>query len=97
MSNWSTRAKVHFLHAPRDSTDVTDERGVSSVSSVPSGHPCKNHQLNEPAIDWRLLARAYHEHHFKCAICKAAGRGSQYSLRCGTGAALWIPYTEATP
>ncbi|MBC7455058.1 MAG: hypothetical protein H7335_15410 [Massilia sp.] len=55
--------------------------------------------VNDPAAEspepppdpnaWRELAAAYHQHHFACSICIAAGRGAQYGLRCGTGAALW--------
>lgn len=49
----------------------------------------------EPPINpgqWHELAAAYHQHHFQCTTCKAAGRGSRYGLRCGTGAALWSAY-----
>ena len=49
----------------------------------------------EPSIEpaaWRELADAYHQHHFKCPTCQAAGRGAQYGLRCGVGAALWTTY-----
>ena len=46
-------------------------------------------------IDWKPLAEAYHQHHFGCAICIAAGRGTRYGLRCGTGAALWSAYESA--
>ena len=42
--------------------------------------------------DWKELAAAYHAHHFRCAVCAAAGRGARYGLRCGTGAALWSAY-----
>ena len=44
---------------------------------------------NDPAErkDWQTLARVYHSHHFKCAICIAAGQGR--GLRCGVGMALW--------
>lgn len=42
--------------------------------------------------DWRALAAAYHAHHFNCPTCIAAGRGTRYGLRCGTGAALWRAY-----
>ena len=48
----------------------------------------------DPA-DWRELAAAYHAHHFACQTCIAAGRGSQYGLRCGTGTALWREYAQA--
>lgn len=41
---------------------------------------------------WRVLAAAYHAHHFACHVCIAAGRGAGYGLRCGAGAALWTSY-----
>ena len=56
-----------------------------------------NDPLPEPPTDpnaWRELATAYHLHHFKCGTCIAAGRGAQYGLRCGTGAALWNAYQD---
>ena len=49
----------------------------------------------EPPADpnaWRELAAAYHAHHVHCPACIAAGRGAQYGLRCGLGAALWVNY-----
>ena len=54
-----------------------------------------NDPAPEPPTDpvaWRELAAAYHAHHFHCQTCIAAGRSSQYGLRCGTGAALWRAY-----
>jgi len=45
---------------------------------------------------WRVLAQAYYAHHFTCHVCQAAGRGTGYGLRCGTGAALWTPYDKAS-
>jgi hypothetical protein len=48
----------------------------------------------EPA-DWHALDAAYLAHHFNCATCISAGRGSRYGFRCGTGAALWRAYTAA--
>ena len=54
-----------------------------------------NDPLPEPPTDpnaWRELAQAYNAHHFACHICIAAGRGAQYGLRCGVGAALWTSY-----
>jgi len=44
--------------------------------------------------DWKELAAAYHEHHFKCPMCMGAGRGSRYGQRCGVGQALWRAYCE---
>lgn len=43
---------------------------------------------------WRELAAAYHDHHFGCRLCIAAGQG--IGLRCGTGSALWSAYTVST-
>lgn len=47
----------------------------------------------EPA-DWKALAAAYYAHHFDCAICIAAGRGSRYGQRCGVGMTLWRAYCD---
>ena len=41
---------------------------------------------------WRALAVPYHQHHLKCPTCQAAGRGTQYGLRCGVGKTLWAAY-----
>ena len=54
-----------------------------------------NDPLPEPTTDpndWHELATVYQLHHFKCSTCIAAGRGAQYGLRCGVGAALWGSY-----
>ena len=48
----------------------------------------------KPPTDWHALDAAYLAHHFNCPTCIAAGRGSRYGLRCGTGAALWRAYSE---
>ncbi len=45
-------------------------------------------------LDWKELAAAYHAHHFNCQTCIAAGRGSRYGQRCGTGMALWRAYAD---
>ena len=45
-------------------------------------------------LDWKELAAAYHAHHFHCPTCIAAGRGSQYGLRCGVGVTLWRAYSD---
>lgn len=52
----------------------------------------------EPPVNpnaWRELAQAYHDHHFKCKYCIAAGRGAMFGLRCGVGAALWRIYQSS--
>jgi len=54
--------------------------------------------LLQPAFDWRELALNYHQHHFKCPTCIAAGQGR--GIRCSVGAALWTHFqnhsTEST-
>lgn len=47
-------------------------------------------------VDWHALDAAYLAHHFNCPTCIAAGRGTRYGLRCGTGAALWTQYSDTT-
>ena len=54
----------------------------------------KNEVTATPA-DWHALDAEYLAHHFNCPTCIAAGRGSRYGFRCGTGAALWRAYTAA--
>jgi hypothetical protein len=44
----------------------------------------------QPKSEWQPLATAYHQHHFNCRTCCAAGQGR--GLRCGAGAALWRSY-----
>ena len=58
------------------------------------------HAVAEPAglpdrDAWRVLAHAYHAHHFNCPTCIAASRSTGYSLRCGTGSVLHAAYETA--
>jgi hypothetical protein len=62
-------------------------------------HWCITQPANEPEppgdpSTWHELAKEYNQHHFKCKTCQAAGRGSQYGLRCGVGASLWSAYQK---
>ncbi|MDD2713014.1 MAG: hypothetical protein PHU77_08830 [Simplicispira sp.] len=55
-------------------------------------------QSNEgEAPDWYALDKAYQLHHIGCPVCQAAGRGTRYGLRCGTGATLWSAYSAVLP
>ena len=62
------------------------------LSIVVSGSP--GQEATKPwhhiEASWRELAEAYHQHHFACKTCQAAGQGR--GLRCGAGAALWTSY-----
>lgn len=79
------------LSDARESAQIWAIEGETSPSARPALPPA-------PAPDvenWRVLASAYHQHHFGCATCIAAGRGVRYGLRCGVGAALWADYDHA--
>ncbi|PIQ56523.1 MAG: hypothetical protein COW02_00685 [Comamonadaceae bacterium CG12_big_fil_rev_8_21_14_0_65_59_15] len=67
---------------------LTHALQVEPVAELPVDAP------TDPA-DWHALDAAYNGHHFNCPTCIAAGRGSRYGLRCGTGAALWRAYSES--
>lgn len=67
--------------------DALQAEPMEPAPSAPAG------AVPEPP-DWHALDAAYLAHHFKCPTCIAAGRGSRYGLRCGTGAALWRAYSE---
>ena len=67
---------------------VKSANDADSAAPEPSSNPAS-------PTDWHALDAAYLAHHFNCPTCIAAGRGSRYGLRCGTGAALWRAYSEA--
>lgn len=67
---------------------VKSANDADSASPEPPSNPAS-------PTDWHTLDAAYLAHHFNCLTCIAAGRGSRYGLRCGTGAALWRAYSEA--
>ena len=68
---------------------VRAEQEVRSAQSAPPPEP-EPEQVDPNA--WRLPASTYNTHHFTCPTCIAAGRGTRYGLRCGTGMALWTAY-----
>ena len=76
--------------------------GLSTIATVATVAVAKRNELAanhpEPPPDpqaWRELAQAYHEHHFNCPNCIAAGRDSRYGQRCGAGMALWGSYQDS--
>ncbi len=69
--------------------DALQAEPIEPLPSIPAN------AATGPAADWHALDAAYLAHHFNCPTCLAAGRGSRYGLRCGTGAALWRAYTAA--
>lgn len=94
--------KLLIAHADR----LTDELRASirqhkqalidRLLNVQAVNDCTPAPEPEPEpTSWRVLASAYHAHHFKCPVCIAAGRGVRYGLPCGVGAALWVAYDEA--
>lgn len=67
---------------------------IERLLSAQAANDCTAAPEPEPT-SWRALASAYHDHHFKCPICIAAGIRPRTGLRCGVGAALWVAYDEA--
>lgn len=86
------RADVVSLWAPRLREHKAALVDYLQAANDPIGNPAPEPPTHTG--DWRELADAYNRHHFKCAVCIAAGKG--YGLRCGAGAALWSAY-EAQP
>lgn len=92
------KAPIHAGCTPDtpDAPCFSDTRAVLQIG--PFGEALAAQDSNpspEPPADpyaWRELAQAYHQHHFTCPTCIAAGRGTRYGLRCGVGMALWIAY-----
>ena len=85
-------------------TDTTAQPGTQNPDLLPAPRLVANEAPHPPTppkpvkhVDqnWKPLALAYHAHHFKCHVCKAAGRGSNYGPRCGVGASLWTGYQNA--
>ena len=91
---------------PTKTTKTENSVSVVSVGCL-NGHTQKAEggaathdatQASEPNANpaaWRELAQAYNAHHLNCLTCISAGRGNQYGLRCGTGAALWRAYSQS--
>ena len=90
------KATVHADCTP-DTPDTPCFGDAPAIMQIGQLGEAVNDPVPEPPTDpnaWRELATAYHLHHFKCGTCIAAGRGAQYGLRCGTGAALWNAYQD---
>ena len=91
--------KPHIAAAANDPAQGAGLVANPAVATLVDSQTPVSTEPAEPPIDpnaWRVLAAAYHAHHFKCPACIAAGRGAGYGLRCGTGAALWTSYSDTT-
>lgn len=73
-------------------------QNAPAVNDLANSVLSERENLRKPVVPpadsdaWRELAQAYHAHHFKCPVCIAAGRGSNYGERCSVGLALWRAY-----
>ena len=88
-----------FAKAHRDEliACLLAEQAVPAASRFPLTEPCHSPPPAAPALthaEWATLDKAYQAHHAACPVCIAAGKG--YGLRCGTGAALWANYDQAS-
>lgn len=73
--------------------DISPENLVQlepAKSCDPQQQPAKPKKQYHPlTLTGKQAAALYNDHHTKCVFCQAAGRGSQYGQRCGTGQTLW--------
>ena len=69
------------------------EHKTELIEALAANNP--DFEPSQNPSDWRELAAAYHGHHFGCLVCIAAGRGTAYGMRCGTGTALWTDYQQS--
>ena len=105
--NWLAKAKAHFSEMAPTPTDKTDERGVSAVSSVPTGRIYEFPQgvsavssvgvtaIFENCISVEELIEAAMracDHHNDSAAARLPG-----ASRCRPGAELWRAYLAALP
>lgn len=83
-------------HLTADLRDLIRSSKSMLIDWLTAANDVASHAPDPPddPVDWKELAAAYHAHHFKCPTCIAAGRGSRYGQRCGTGMALWRAYCE---
>jgi hypothetical protein len=72
-----------------------EQKNLPKPAFSPAAENCPAPVPSADPEAWRVLAQAYYAHHFKCPVCIAAGRGTGYGFRCGTGAALWTGYDRA--
>ena len=80
--------------ASNDPVQVVRLVAGHEVTALVAPQPASSELPIDPNA-WRVLATAYHAHHFKCPFCIAAGRGAQYGLRYGVGVALWKSYQDS--
>ena len=81
----ATPATPHFYEVGVAAPIERTEAAASDHDASPAPAPPASDVTN-----WHTLDKAYQAHHFKCAICIAAGKG--YGQHCGAGAALRVAY-----
>lgn len=91
------RQGIADLHRDKlvDKLLVQDREGNDRCLCLPYKVEKARCLLGDPTdnpVDWKVLAATYHDHHFSCQTCIAAGRGNQNGQRCGIGMALWTAY-----
>lgn len=89
--NFQTRP---FREAVNDPASAEPPSLAQPPAPAPA-KPAKRLKFLDWADGWIELDKAYQRHHWSCPQCKAAGRGANYGLRCGVGAALYRAYSDA--
>lgn len=64
----------------------------SSTPAAPATATPARPALHVHQHDRIAAARAYHDHHFQCAVCISAGQGRDTREACKYGLALWKNY-----
>jgi hypothetical protein len=84
-------------HLTADLRDLIRCSKAMLIDWLTAGNDATNPEPDPPdnPQDWHELDAAYLAHYVNCKTCIAAGRGIRYGLRCGTGAALWLAYSDA--
>lgn len=68
---------------------------LAAITPTAAAAPASKARLGHPLSDGdRQAAEQYHRHHFGCHQCHAAGRGSEYGVRCDQGSRLWQQYQQ---
>jgi len=96
----SSKAYDRQLLAAGYSLEIPPEPAQEPIQSqdniIKDNPPPREKILDHFNVDspWRVLSKAYYQHHFNCQWCICAGRGARYGKRCDVGAQLWQNYAE---
>ena len=104
VSLWAPRLREHkaaLIEAlqPYESSALSeasnDPKPPTTTTATPAPARKPTGQCHQECVQaWKPMADAYHQHHFSCPTCIAAGKG--YGLRCGAGSVLYRAYEDTS-